>query len=150
MKDNGVGPGIDLEHYFRLLMRQKWFLILPAVMGLLALGAFSLSLKNMYSSKATILVEPQSIPTQFMSSALPYGPETYVRSLVEQIKSRSRLEKVILDYNLYREMRSKLPMEEVVAQMREHIEIEAELVSQLEVQNGHRWCPHLRRLGQGK
>jgi len=124
MKDNGVGPGIDLEHYFRLLMRQKWFLILPAVMGLLALGAFSLSLKNMYSSKATILVEPQSIPTQFMSSALPYGPETYVRSLVEQIKSRSRLEKVILDYNLYREMRSKLPMEEVVAQMREHIEIE--------------------------
>lgn len=116
---------IDIEHYFRLIVRQKWFVLAPALVGVVVMGVLSLFMQDLYSAKATILVEQTSLPTEFMKSTLPYGPETYVRSLVEQIKSTSRLEKVIMDFNLYPEMRRKRAIEEVVAFMRERVSIES-------------------------
>jgi len=53
-----------------------------------------------------------------------YGPETYVRTLVEQVKSVSRLEQVINEFDLYADMRRRgKTLEEIVAYMRDHIEI---------------------------
>lgn len=116
---------LDIEHYMQLVVRQKWFILVPMLAGLLLMGMASLLMQDLYSAKATILVEQPSLPTDFMKSTIPYGPETYVRTLVEQIKSTTRLEKIILDNQLYPEQRQKRPIEEVVAFMRERIKIES-------------------------
>lgn len=116
---------IDVEHYFRLISRHKWFVIAPAILGLITMGVVSLFMKDIFSAKATVLVEQASLPTDFVKSTLPGGPETYVRSLVEQIKSTSRLEQVIKDFNLYPERRKRQSIEEVVGFMREQISIES-------------------------
>src|SRR5439155_11579708 len=50
--------------------------------------------------------------------------EDRLRSVSEQILSRSRLERIIQDFNLYVETRRKLPMEEVVEKMRDDIMVE--------------------------
>lgn len=116
---------LDIEHYMQLVVRQKWFILVPMVVGLLLMGLASIFMQDLYSAKATILVEQPSLPTDFMKSTIPYGPETYVRTLVEQIKSTSRLEKIIVENQLYLNMRQKRPIEEVVAFMRERIKIES-------------------------
>ena len=115
---------LGAEAMFRLLLRYKRVILLPAFVGAALAALLAYSMKNQYRAKATILVEPQSLPSQFMASSLPYGIETYVRSLVEQIKSRTRLEQVIHEFDLYPEERRTWPMEAVVEKMRSRIQIE--------------------------
>ncbi len=120
----GPLPGIDLEHYVRLLLRQKWFVMMPALVGVLGMGIFSLTLTNQYRATSTVLVEPQALPKRYLEATVSYGPEIYVRTLVEQVKSVSRLEQVINEFDLYADMRRRgKTLEEIVAYMRDHIEI---------------------------
>ena len=67
--------------YFEILKRRKWSLILPALIILLAAAVVALALPSIYKSTATILIEEQEIPADFVA--------TTVTSFVEQRLIRS-------------------------------------------------------------
>jgi len=64
------------------------------------------------------------VPESYVRSTITMRIEDRLRSISEQILSRSVLERIIVDFDLYPDVRKHVPMEEVVARMRKDIEVE--------------------------
>jgi polysaccharide chain length determinant protein (PEP-CTERM system associated) len=67
------------------------------------------------------MVIPQRVPDSYVKSTVTQTVEDRLPSISDQILSRSRLEKIILDFNLYPADRVKAPMEDVVGRMRSDV-----------------------------
>jgi polysaccharide chain length determinant protein (PEP-CTERM system associated) len=81
-------------------------------------------LPNRYRSETLILVVPQRVPEEYVRSTVTTKIEERLRSINQQITSRSRLEPVIKEFNLYPEQARTGLMEDVVDRMRNDIKTE--------------------------
>jgi protein tyrosine kinase modulator len=107
------------------IVRRRWLVIgVPFVLVVLAAAAVSLSLPKRYRSETVILVIPQRVPESYVRSTVSARIEDRLLSISQQILSRTRLERVIQDFNLYQEERRQSLMEDVVARMRNAIWVE--------------------------
>jgi polysaccharide chain length determinant protein (PEP-CTERM system associated) len=112
------------EDALRLLWRGKWLLLVCFVVFTASAAGISAALPNRYRSETLILVVPQRVPESYVRSTVTLRVEDRLGSLQQEILSRTRLERVILDLNLYEEERRTKLMEDVVAGMREAIDVE--------------------------
>lgn len=112
------------EDLLRLLWYRRWIVGIAVLLCTLAAGVASLQVKNLYRSETLILVIPQRVPESYVRSTVTTRIEDRLRSLSEQVRSRTQLEKVINDFNLYSELRQTRPMEEVVGVMNANITID--------------------------
>ncbi len=112
------------EEILRLLWCRRGIIVGMTVLATLSAVAIGLRIPNTYKSEALILVVPQKVPESYVRTTVTTVIEERLRLISEQILSRSRLEKVILDFDLYPELRAKMPMEQVVAQMRPDITVD--------------------------
>ena len=111
------------EDVLRAAWRRRWWILVPfLIMGTGAL-VYSLQQPKWYRSETLILVVPQRIPESYVRSTVTAPIEGRLRSISEQILSRSRLEQVIKDFGLYVRQRELLPMEDVVEGMRQNISL---------------------------
>ena len=81
-------------------------------------------LPDQYRSETLILVIPQRVPEEYVRSTVTDVVEDRLRTISQQILSRTRLEQVIEEMDLYPQKREALPMQDVVEDMREQIELE--------------------------
>ena len=105
--------------YLNILKRRKWSLVLPAAVIVLAALVVAFALPAVYRSEATILIEAQEVPADFVTSTVTSYAEQRIQTLQQQIMSFTPLLKIIQDYDLYPEMKSRATTEELVARMRE-------------------------------
>ena len=70
-----------------------------------------------------ILVVPQRVPEQYVKPATTESIEDRLGTIREQILSRTRLEKIINDLDLYADLRRHSLMEDLIEQMRDNISI---------------------------
>src|SRR3954454_15285731 len=91
-----------------------------------AAAGFGISMRipNQYRSETVILVIPQRIPESYVHSTVTMRIEDRLRSISQEILSRSRLETIIDEFNLYPELRTVRPMEHIVELMRSNIILE--------------------------
>src|SRR5690606_18097070 len=84
---------------------------------------------NRYRSTAIVLVTPPQlqVTTRGLGTNLPLRDR--LRMLQQEILNRSRLERVITDFDLYREERETGIMEDVIAAMRRDIDVSEPLGS---------------------
>lgn len=115
------GQKYTAEDLARLLWRRKWLVVLPTVVGLVAAVVYARRLPDLYRSETVILVVPQRIPDTYVKSTVTGRIEDRLATISDQIVSRSRLERIILDLNLYPTERQTGLMEDVVARMRADI-----------------------------
>ena len=76
-------------------------------------------LPSIYRSETLIQVVPQRIPESYVRSTVTTRIEDRLGGIQQMILSRSRLERIINDFNLYQEDRRVMVMEDVVARMRD-------------------------------
>jgi polysaccharide chain length determinant protein (PEP-CTERM system associated) len=112
------------EELLRLLWYRKWIVLVAVVICTGTALVTASRITNMYRSETLIMVIPQRVPESYVRSTVTMRIEDRLRSISEQIRSRSGLEKVIDDFGLYAEMRKTRPMEEIVAVMRTNISID--------------------------
>jgi polysaccharide chain length determinant protein (PEP-CTERM system associated) len=112
------------EELLRLLWFRRWIVIVFAIFTTLGAVALSMQIKNVYRSETLILLVPQRVAEAYVKTTMTVRIEDRLRSLQEEILSRTRLEKVINDFNLYPELRAQQPMEEVVAIMKTNIDVD--------------------------
>ncbi len=105
------------EELLRLLWCRKWIVAAGVVLFTGAAVLAGLQIQNQYRSETLILVVPQRVPESYVRSTVTMRIEDRLRSIGEQILSRSRLEKVITDFDLYPDQRKTMPMEQIVAGM---------------------------------
>jgi polysaccharide chain length determinant protein (PEP-CTERM system associated) len=110
------------EDLVRLVVRRIWLIGIPFVLGTALAFAAGKYLPNKYRSDTLIMVVPQQIPESYVKSTVTTTIEDRLATLSAQILSRSRLERIILDLDLYPSLRQTLPMEDVVERMRKDID----------------------------
>lgn len=104
--------------------RRKWWAILPAALIATAAFLWIRTLPNQYMSDTLILVVPQQVPETYVRSTVTTRIEDRLQTITQQILSRTRLERIIQDFNLYPELRKTAIMEDVVERMRGSIAVQ--------------------------
>ena len=113
------GKQYSFDTLVQVARRRKWLIILPAlVIGVIG-AAIVTYLPNVYRSETLILVVPQRVPESYVRSTVTARIEDRLQSISQQILSRTRLEQVVTDFNLYaKERADKEMMEDIVERMR--------------------------------
>lgn len=112
------------EDYVEILWRRKWLLIVPFVLIAGGTGVGTQFLQNRYRSEARILIVPQQVPEDFVQSTVTTRLDARLQAISQQIQSRTRLERIIQELNLYERERETMITEDVVELMRRNIGIE--------------------------
>ena len=106
------------EDFVRIASRRKWSIILPFVIIAVSTIVVAHFLPNRYRSETLILVVPQQVPESYVRSTVTSRIEDRLQSISQQILSRTRLERIIQDFNLYERERQMGIMEDIVEKMR--------------------------------
>ena len=114
----------SLSDYWEVALRRCWWVLVPAV--LISVGTFfgSLWLPRSYRSEATIMVEPQKVPSNYVQSTISADVGDRLQNIREEILSRTRLYKVITEFNLYGASRRAMSTDDMVEEMRNNIAVE--------------------------
>jgi polysaccharide chain length determinant protein (PEP-CTERM system associated) len=121
------GKQYKSDEILRIMWRSRWLIVLPVVIGLAGGLVASSRLALKYRSETLILVVPQRINDDYVKPTNDGTVADRVRTINDVIQSRSRLERIIQDLNLYTEQREQgAIMEDVVQRMRTDITVKVE------------------------
>jgi polysaccharide chain length determinant protein (PEP-CTERM system associated) len=109
-----------IEDYFAILKRRGWMVIIPAVLVPIIAVAITYRLTPIYTSQTLVLIEPQTVPDTYVKPIIAEDLDSRLASMKEQILSRSRIEPIILRFNLGA---PGMDMDDKVAQTRKDIGI---------------------------
>jgi succinoglycan biosynthesis transport protein ExoP len=115
---------MTLTDYFTIIRRRKWSLILPACGVMLVAVVVAVVLPPTYRSRATILIEEQEIPTDFVKASITGYAEQRIQTINQRIMSSTRLLSIINRFDLYHDLRDRQPIELIVDKMREDTKLE--------------------------
>ncbi len=101
------------------LLRRKWLILVPWVVVACGVFVYSRSLPDMYRSESIIQVIPSRVPEGYVRSAVATRLDTRLPVIQQQILSRTRLERIIQDFDLYTAERRTRLMEDIVVTMRD-------------------------------
>jgi polysaccharide chain length determinant protein (PEP-CTERM system associated) len=109
----------SFDTLLEIARRRKWLILLPAV--LIAVGASAVihQWPNLYRSATVILVVPPRVPESYVRSTVTTRLSDRLHAISQQILSRTKLEQIIKDFDLYqRERADQELMEDIVERMR--------------------------------
>lgn len=112
-----------VRDYLGMIWRQKIWIILPLIGGILIAGILIVKLPKIYRSSTLILVEAQKVPEEYVKSAVSGTVEGRLSTIQQQIMSRSLIEKIINKFGLYPENSNGVITEEAIGRMRKNIEV---------------------------
>jgi polysaccharide chain length determinant protein (PEP-CTERM system associated) len=115
---------LNLNDYIEIAKRRKWSFVFPFLGIVVAAVLVGLFLQPVYRSTATILIEEQDIPPEFVMSTVNTYVEQRLQSINQRIMSTSRLMDIIKRFDLYADQREKLTTEEIIEKMREDVILE--------------------------
>ena len=112
------GKRYSPEDFLEIAWRRRWFIVPPFV--LIALGTFLWvhTLPDRFKSTALVLVVSPQVPENYVKSTITETLKRRLDSMNQEIQSRTRLESLIREFNLYPELRQHALMDEVVERMR--------------------------------
>jgi succinoglycan biosynthesis transport protein ExoP len=116
--------GFDLPHYLGIVRRRHMQFLVPLLLGWLAVWGASWVLPSRYRSGTLILVEQPTMPKDYVTPNVNDDLQDRLRSITQQILSRTRLLHIIDQLNLYADSHGRLTPDDKVERMRKDIEIE--------------------------
>ncbi len=100
------------------LWRRKWLVLVPFVIIAVTTVAVTWRMPNRFRSETLIVVVPQQIPENYVQPTVKVRLEDRLASFNQQILSRTRLEQIVREFDLYPEERKTQLMEDVIERMR--------------------------------
>jgi polysaccharide chain length determinant protein (PEP-CTERM system associated) len=115
------------EEITRVLLKGKWLILIPLILGIAAAIPISKRIPERFRSETLIMVVPQQIPDSYVTPVISSTIAERLPSIHEQILSRSRLELIIRDLDPYKKERERaVIMEDIVQRMRSDIGVKLE------------------------
>ena len=115
---------LQLEDYIEIILRRKWFVIIPFVVSIIGIIVTLLIVPRSYKSTTMILVEHQKVPESYVNPTVTADINERLNTITQQVMSRTRLESIINEFGLYNKEKSNIANEELVGMMRGNIEID--------------------------
>jgi polysaccharide biosynthesis transport protein len=122
--DEKSSEGFDLQHYLGVVRRRHLHFLIPLFLGWALVWGSSWVLAPVYRSGTLILVEQPTMPKDYVTPNVNDDLQDRLRSITQQILSRTRLLHIIEQLNLYSDPHGHLTPDEKVEGMRKQIEIE--------------------------
>ena len=113
----------NLQSYFKIGLRRKWYIIIPLALSVVISFSAYKYLPKTYRASTLILVQAQRVPESYVRPTLTESVAERLNNISHEILSRTRLERVIKEFNLYPGMLNKLHMEDIVDMMKKKIEV---------------------------
>jgi polysaccharide chain length determinant protein (PEP-CTERM system associated) len=106
------------EDFVEIAWRRRWFILAPFV--LIMAGTFTVTqlLPDLYRSSALLLIVPQRIPENLVRSTVTTRLDERLSAISQEILSRTRLENIVQEFDLYPNERRRMIMEDVIENMR--------------------------------
>jgi len=117
-----VVADFDISRMLNTLNRRKGLIVSVFVVVSLLAAYLATVLPNVYQSNALILVTPQRVPTSFVASTVTVDLGERMQSITQEIMSRTQLEKIVQEFNLYLKMGA---LEDRINVLRKSIKIES-------------------------
>jgi polysaccharide chain length determinant protein (PEP-CTERM system associated) len=106
------------------MLRRRWVLIVIfAVIGPPLAYGVSLFLPSEYVSQTLVLVDQQTVPTDFVRPVDTTDISQRLSSMQQQILSRSRLEPIIHQFGLYPKDANRVSIDDLVGRLQKAIEV---------------------------
>ena len=102
----------------RTAWRRRWQIALPTVVIAVAVSWWIHRLPDRYQSYALLLVVPQRVPETFVRSTVTMRSNDRLQAITQQILSRTELERIIREFDLYADERKTAAMQDIVDSMR--------------------------------
>lgn len=102
----------------RTAWRRKWQIALPAAVIAAAASWWIHRLPDRYQSYALLLVVPQRVPETFVRSTVAMRSSDRLQAITQQLLSRTELERIIQEFDLYADQRKTATMQDIVDSMR--------------------------------
>src|SRR5687767_15663372 len=118
------GKTYTIQDAVRLARTYGWIPAVTLVLGLFVALIVSSRQPNLYQSEMLVQIVPQRVPESYVRSTVTVRTEDRLEALAQQVLSRPRLEQLVTDFDLYREERANLPMEDVIGMMRANAFVE--------------------------
>jgi len=116
--------GLDLQKYLGIVRRRHLHFLIPFFFGWLLVWCASWVLPPRYQSSTLILVEQATMPKDYVTPNINDDTQERLQSITQQILSRTRLLKIIDQFNLYSRQHGALSPDDKLAHMRKDIDIE--------------------------
>lgn len=104
--------------------RRKWLGLLLFAVPMAAALSMALSLPDLFSSSATVLVEQQQIPDAFVKSSVTAEADMRLQMIREKLLNRASLLALVRRFDLYSELRKRADDEAIADRMRRDITLE--------------------------
>ena len=114
---------LDVEDYIDIGRRHKGWIFGPFLFCIVASVVGVYLWPDSYLSAAVIKITPQQIPESMVQSSINQQMYDRINSMEQTILSRSVLTTIIQTYGLYQSERSRLPIEDVIDEMRKKITV---------------------------
>ena len=115
---------LTLKDYWLIVRRHKWLLVLPCVTIFIGVALWSFALPDIYRARTLILVEAQKVPEAYVQATVSSPVQTRLRTITQQIMSRTWLERVIRELRLLDDLQDRKTVDIYVGEMRRNIEVE--------------------------
>ncbi|MHA6723760.1 Wzz/FepE/Etk N-terminal domain-containing protein [Sphingomonas sp. RS2018] len=105
-----------------IIWQRKWFLIIPAILGVIAAAVAVVLLPRQYDSTATLLVQSPTLPNDVIGTASDSDViNRRIEALRQQVISRPKLLALIETNQLYAKERANKPLSQIIETMRDNI-----------------------------
>lgn len=97
---------------------RKWWPVIGVMLGLVA-GAIGFRFaKPVYQASTSVAIVSQRVPETMVHGTVTAPLSERLDLITQQVLSRTRLERIIREFNLYEEEQQQMVMEDVIEQMR--------------------------------
>jgi polysaccharide chain length determinant protein (PEP-CTERM system associated) len=115
---------MDPKTIIDIVIKRRWIVMIPFSLAMIVGIVLSIKLPRIYESSTLILIQPQKVPQEYVQSIVTSDPGKRINTLSQQILSRTNLEKIIDEFNLYHgESFENLYVEDKIDDLRKNITV---------------------------
>lgn len=116
---------LEIGDWLRVFWRRKWYFFVTAILISAGVSIYAWQLQLVYRSETRILVESAIVSEDYVRPIFRATPAERINAIREQIKSRSFLQRIIQDYQLFGFNTNKdFSMEQAILSLQSHLSVE--------------------------
>ena len=119
-----IAKEIRLEDIVEIILRRRWWMIISFCLCIIIGIILAFTLPKYYQAETLVLIQPQKVPKDYVQSVVTMDIDSRIDAFSREILSRSNLEKIMKNFNLYSEPKYKtFFVEDKIADMRKRISV---------------------------
>lgn len=92
---------LDIHKYLDIIRRRIYWIVIPFLLAILGGLITVIRAQHVYEAQTLILVQPQEVPQSYVRPIVQRGLGERLRTITQQVTSRTNLEAIIDRYELY-------------------------------------------------